>query len=1086
MGEPHPCPGPDALQRLLAGNCPEPEAQSLEAHLAFCSDCLKTLRALCINDGLVEAARAGNRVAEILGERVDEALLARLYRLKPSGIGASGATPGDTPPGTACQAPSDLPTREALDFLAPSEGPGEIGRLAGYRVIRLLGAGGMGVVLEAEDPRLQRRVALKAMRPTLAATAWARQRFLREAQALAAMRHDHVVPIYEVGEDRGIPFLAMPLLAGQNLEQRLQLQGQLPIADLLRIGREAAEGLAATHARGLIHRDVKPANIWLESKDEGPNKDRDPPPRDRPPYRVQLLDFGLARAGAGQGNLTGCGVPVGTPVYMAPEQSLGEAVDWRSDLFSLGVILYRMATGRLPFEGRNRTPGLPALAQGQPVSPCEINHNVPRGLADLILQLLSRDPAMRPASAGEVADRLKALEQRGAPPAGTRAQPPALAGTLPGSRPARSRWGLAAAALAALLPLAYVYGGVMVRFATNRGLVVIEVNDPETEVTVTEGGALIQDRKGQRQVTLVAGKHELEVTVRDPTGEVRFFTTCFQLRRGGTEVVSVRQELARQTAGTFSRRDGEPPDAPAPAAPAEAEHRAALWALSRGAEGTILVGDGNKDLAFARNLQAGTYKVAKVILGPESKASDAELAHLAELPNLISLKLQGAWVNDASLAHVRALQNLRRLDLVATRVSDAGLVHLLGLANLNHLILVNTAISDAGLVRLKSLPKLQHLGLHATRVTQAGTDQLAAFPNLTGWLTLGDGVTDEWLGHLQALTRLTGLGLASNPVTDAGLASLKAWPNLQWLDLSHTRVTDAGLTHLTKFKNLQQLRLDGTQVSDGGLVHLKGLRNLTSLSLGNTRLTDAGLVQLVGLAPPGEWSLSLRGTRLSARAVAGFKEAFPQAAIEWSEPNRTAAEAVLALGGTVRLRCQDQSHDRLVRVAADLPQEYFRLTRASLAGVRKPPGDALAKVAVLTDPQFDCFESLDLSGSTVTDADLACLDRLTGLRRLALDATDIRVAALVHLKNLAHLTQLRLGCRGITDLGAGVVGELKGLERLSLAGSGLTDTGLAALKELSALRELDLTGTDVSPRGIAEIQEALPHCTIISEHTRGR
>jgi hypothetical protein len=214
--------------------------------------------------------------------------------------------------------------------------------------------------------------------------------------------------------------------------------------------------------------------------------------------------------------------------------------------------------------------------------------------------------------------------------------------------------------------------------------------------------------------------------------------------------------------------------------------------------------------------------------------------------------------------------------------------------------------------------------------------------------------------------------------------------------------------------------------------------------------------------------------------MAEMKAAFPQGGIEWSEPNRTAAEAILALGGAIHVRRQDQAEDQQVSVASDLPNEYFRVTRASLAGIRQPLSGPLARVAALTDPQFDGLESLDLTGSAVTDADLAGLERLTALRRLVLDGTGVRVPTLIHLKGLTHLKELRLGCPGISDLAAGFLMELKGLEQLSLAGSGLTDAGVEKLKTLSGLQKLDLTGAPVSPAAVAGLQKALPGCHIVA------
>src|ERR1051326_3348646 len=155
---------------------------------------------------------------------------------------------------------------EHCEFLAPPQRDDELGRLGGYRVLKVLGSGGRGTVFLAEDLQLTRHVALKAMLPALAMNAAARQRFLREAQAAAAVKHDHIVTIHQVGEERGVPFLAMELLDGQSLHDRLKDKAALPVSEIIRIGSEVAAGLAAAHKRGLIHRDIKPANIWLETE----------------------------------------------------------------------------------------------------------------------------------------------------------------------------------------------------------------------------------------------------------------------------------------------------------------------------------------------------------------------------------------------------------------------------------------------------------------------------------------------------------------------------------------------------------------------------------------------------------------------------------------------------------------------------------------------------------------------------------------------------------------------------------------------------------------------------------------------------
>ncbi|HEY7153383.1 MAG TPA: serine/threonine-protein kinase [Gemmataceae bacterium] len=285
---------------------------------------------------------------------------------------------------------------ELYNFLAPARAPDEIGRLGPYRVLKVLGTGGMGVVFQAEDPKLNRLVALKTMLPELAANADFKGRFLREARTAAAIEHDHIVAIFLVDEDRGVPFIAMPFLRGEQLEDRLQKEGKLPIPEALRIAKETAEGLAAAHERGMIHRDIKPANIWLEGE-RG---------------RAKILDFGLARSAAGgESQLTQKGMIIGTPRYMAPEQAAGKTVDHRCDLFSLGCVLYRMTTGQLPFKGSDMMSTLVSVATETPKPPHKLNPEISPQLSKLILDLLAKEADDRPATAQDVMGLLEELEK---------------------------------------------------------------------------------------------------------------------------------------------------------------------------------------------------------------------------------------------------------------------------------------------------------------------------------------------------------------------------------------------------------------------------------------------------------------------------------------------------------------------------------------------------------------------------------------------------------------------------------------------------------------------------------------------------
>jgi len=268
-------------------------------------------------------------------------------------------------------------------------------RVGGYRVVGLLGEGGMGRVYHARDDRLGRSVAIKVMLPGRARDEAARSRFLREGRAAAAVEHENVIAIHQVGEQEGLPYLVMQRLEGTTLAAHRERLGRLPVAEGLRIGREIASGLAAAHTRGLVHRDVKPDNIWLEGDGR----------------RVKIIDFGLARDTVeGDGRLTVEGAILGTPSYMAPERIAEETIDASSDVFGLGVILYELLAGRLPFEGRSLVAILAAIARGRPTPLAEAAPDVPEQVSTLVMRLLAERRTDRP-SAREVVEAIHGLER---------------------------------------------------------------------------------------------------------------------------------------------------------------------------------------------------------------------------------------------------------------------------------------------------------------------------------------------------------------------------------------------------------------------------------------------------------------------------------------------------------------------------------------------------------------------------------------------------------------------------------------------------------------------------------------------------
>jgi len=347
----------DAIGEFLAGRLPGDAEATVIRHLDTCPECQAELETAAGEPSWWKEAR------EVLSS--EETRLSARAEVDDWEQGVAAAT---------------------LDFLAPSDDPAMLGRIGVYEVAGLIGRGGTGVVLKAFERSLNRYVAIKVLAPHLATSGAARKRFARESQAAAAVVHEHIVPIYAVDEHQGLPYLVMRYVPGRSLQERLARRGPLELAEVLRIGMQTAQGLAAAHAQGLVHRDVKPANILLEHNVE----------------RVLLTDFGLART-VDDASLTCSGVIAGTPQYMAPEQARGEAIDHRTDLFSLGSVLYTMCAGHSPFRAETTMGVLHRICKETPRPLRELNPHVPEWLERIIRRLHAKDPAMRFQSAEEVA-----------------------------------------------------------------------------------------------------------------------------------------------------------------------------------------------------------------------------------------------------------------------------------------------------------------------------------------------------------------------------------------------------------------------------------------------------------------------------------------------------------------------------------------------------------------------------------------------------------------------------------------------------------------------------------------------------------
>jgi eukaryotic-like serine/threonine-protein kinase len=356
----HSCPRDDAV-KFLAGALTSTEESRFVEHLEDCSDCRE----------LVEEGSGSDQDWQWARE-----LLSISQNPAPASPGTDEPAPEDTglfPP---------LVDRSALSFLAPADDPAMIGRVGRYEISGFLGRGSAGIVLKGFDRALNRNVAIKVLDPAIAGSGSARQRFAREARAMAVISHERVVPVYGVDDHAGLPYFVMEYVAGGSLEGRLKREGSLDVVSIVRIALQVAEALAEAHRHGLVHRDIKPANILIDCGTD----------------KVRVADFGLARV-ANDASCTHSGLIAGTPQYMAPEQIRGETCTAQSDLFSLGGVMYTMCTGHPPFRAESVYAVMQRIVNDPPRPIREQNPLIPAWLEEFILRLLEKDKAERFASA---------------------------------------------------------------------------------------------------------------------------------------------------------------------------------------------------------------------------------------------------------------------------------------------------------------------------------------------------------------------------------------------------------------------------------------------------------------------------------------------------------------------------------------------------------------------------------------------------------------------------------------------------------------------------------------------------------------
>ncbi len=490
------CLTEESMERLAQGEFPAPELAQLEEHLGSCERCRSMLESASLdsqwNDEVLPVLRTPSDGNGFFGEQKDGGH-------------------------------DEQSLESLLKLFGPTDDPHKLGRIGTYEVIGVIGRGGMGVVFKAFDAALNRFVAIKMLLPHLAISGAARKRFAREGQAAAAVIDDNVLPIYSVAEWQGVPYLVTQYSRGMTLQKRIQDQGSLELKEILRIGMQTARGLAAAHAQGLVHRDVKPSNILLDGTVE----------------RALLTDFGLARA-VDDASITRTGVIAGTPQYMSPEQARGGSVDARSDLFGLGCVLYAMCTGRPPFRADNSYAVLRMITDTQPRSIREVNPEIPDWLCGLINRLMAKSPNDRFASATEVATLMEQclahVQQPTVAPVPVQLQVKKTASQ-------RMRIGRSIVAIGTLLLGILGLFGIVISFQSQDGTLLIESSVDDVTVKVTQGDTVVRKltvTKAGTRIDVAAGSYVVEIE--GNVDGIAIENDKVNLRRGGIEIVRLRYQ----------------------------------------------------------------------------------------------------------------------------------------------------------------------------------------------------------------------------------------------------------------------------------------------------------------------------------------------------------------------------------------------------------------------------------------------------------------------------------------------------------------------------------------------------------------
>lgn len=673
------------------------------------------------------------------------------------------------------------------------------GKLAGnYDFVEVIGSGGMGVIYKARHPILKKLVAIKMLHMHLLSDAIVK-RFEQEAQAASSLSHPNIIQVHDFGvSPHGQPYMVMDFVEGEPLSNVLH-RNPMRIEPALNVLIQVADALAHAHEKGVLHRDLKPSNIMVTDADCSFPE-------------IKIVDFGIAKVlETNQTRMTLTGELMGTPYYMSPEQCRGTTLDARSDIYSLGCVMFELLTGRTPFARGSAisaivgqlTAAAPTLAETRP------DIVFPELLEEVQVKMLAKEPGDRYQSMQElIADLIKV-------------QKAYVAATSSGKK--KLRLGR--------------------NFQENRQLYLVSLAAVASLIFSTAWiGQIAQhaeqesEQRSYEQITVTPQQPSLSILQRKQQ----------EMERQEVWKVADKSKVDDKFMQTFLDFD--------------------IGINELDMIGTRITNNGLLYVSLQKHLTR--LRLAN------TEVTDTGLKFLQLLPRLNTLNLDDTQVTDAGMKFLQPMRALRTLSLSGTRISDEGL-KLIQHLHLRNLHLVETNTGDTGLAAISNIRSLETLELkRAKGVTDKGVASLARLPRLRVLDLERTFVTDEGLRHLSMMPSLAQIDLEADHITVRGLAMLAKLPRLTALDLNGTEFDDSWVSVLSGFHKLNRLELKSTDITDDGVALLtKALPNLEHLELAKTKITDSSLTLLQSMHKLKH--LDLKDCKVSDKAVQELKARIP-------------------------------------------------------------------------------------------------------------------------------------------------------------------------------------------------------------------